>query len=291
MNNGFTRNVKMNRMYRTPKGTELPILNLRGRDYLEVKYRLVWFREEHPDWSIETEILSATEANAYARATVKDDQGRVIATSHKFETKQGFPDFIEKAETGAIGRALALIGYGTQFCADELDEGDRIVDSPVDHARSPGRPAPPARDERQAPPPRAAESEGQGEAFDADSPPSLEDGDESQAAAAPIPAGSGLAGPDESVAGTDIGSGASPVADASQEQTLRSGQLEPGDYRVSFGKKYKGKRLREIPRREIESYVDWLEASADRKGVPLSDEARFLKMAVHRYLAEGQNRH
>src|SRR4028119_1084744 len=94
----FNKDVTtMNRTYRTPKGTDLPILSLRGKDYLEVKFRLVWFREEHPDWSIETEILSATENSAYARATIKDEQGRVIATSHKFETKQGFHDFIEKA--------------------------------------------------------------------------------------------------------------------------------------------------------------------------------------------------
>jgi len=54
-----------------------------------------------------------------------------VSTSHKFEDAVGFADFREKAETGAIGRALALIGYGTQFCADELDEGARIVDSPI----------------------------------------------------------------------------------------------------------------------------------------------------------------
>src|SRR5687768_10236933 len=119
------------RSYKTSKGTELPLLNLRGKEYLEVKYRLVWFREDHPDWSIETELISVADVSAYARATVRDEQGRIIATSHKFESIQGFPDFIEKAETGAIGRALALIGYGTQFCADELDEGKRIVDAPV----------------------------------------------------------------------------------------------------------------------------------------------------------------
>ena len=44
---------------------------------------------------------------------------------------------MEKAETGSIGRALALLGYGTQFCADELDEGDRIVDAPAEPARKP----------------------------------------------------------------------------------------------------------------------------------------------------------
>ena len=100
----------MSKSHKTTKGTELPLLNLRGRDYLEVKYRLVWFREEHPGWSIETEFLSTTETSACAKATVRDEQGRIIATSHKFETERGFPDFLEKAETGAIGRALALIG-------------------------------------------------------------------------------------------------------------------------------------------------------------------------------------
>lgn len=115
----------------TPKGTALPLLNLRRKDYLEVKYRIVWFREEHPAWSIETEFLSVTDKSACAKATIKDESGRVLSTSHKFENVQGFPDFLEKAETGSIGRALALIGYGTQFCADELDEGKRIVDSPV----------------------------------------------------------------------------------------------------------------------------------------------------------------
>jgi len=117
--------------YKTAKGSELPLLNLRGKDYLEVKYRIVWFRQEHPDWTIETEYHTITNDAALAKAFIKNAEGRVICTSHKFENAKGFPDFLEKAETGAIGRALALIGYGTQFCADEFDEGKRIVDSPV----------------------------------------------------------------------------------------------------------------------------------------------------------------
>ncbi len=117
--------------YTTAKGTVLPILNLRGKEYLEVKWRIVWFREDHPAWGIETILVEMKENHACACATIKDETGRIVAQAHKFEDRKGFPDFIEKAETGSIGRALALIGYGTQFCADELDEGKRIVDAPV----------------------------------------------------------------------------------------------------------------------------------------------------------------
>jgi hypothetical protein len=116
---------------KTPKGTELPLLSLRGKDYLEVKYRLVWFREDHPDWSIETLLLQVTDKSCLAQAIIRDSSGGIKGMAHKFEDLKGFGDFIEKSETGAIGRALALCGYGTQFCADELDEGDRIVDAPA----------------------------------------------------------------------------------------------------------------------------------------------------------------
>jgi hypothetical protein len=116
--------------FTTPRGTTLPLLDLRGRDYLQVAHRLVWFREEHPTWTIETEPLAIEPDYAIFTARVKDETGRLIATGTKHETQHGFFDFIEKAETGAIGRALALCGYGTQF-APELDEEERIVDAPL----------------------------------------------------------------------------------------------------------------------------------------------------------------
>lgn len=115
---------------KTAKGTELPLLDLKGKNYLEVKWRIVWFREEKPEWSIETEFPVLTDETAVAKAIVRNEQGRVISTGHKREDRSHFPDHSEKAESGAIGRALALIGYGTQFAA-ELEEGERIVDSPV----------------------------------------------------------------------------------------------------------------------------------------------------------------
>jgi hypothetical protein len=117
---------------KTKAGTQLQIIKLKNKDYMMVHQRLVWFREEHPNWSIETEFVTLSDKGATAKATIKDETGKVIATAHKQENTEGFGDFMEKAETGAVGRALLLCGYGTAFAAAELDEGERIVDSPIE---------------------------------------------------------------------------------------------------------------------------------------------------------------
>ncbi len=39
---------------------------------------------------------------------------------------------LEKAQTKSLGRALAAVGYGSQFTDEEFNEGERIVDSPVE---------------------------------------------------------------------------------------------------------------------------------------------------------------
>lgn len=106
------------------------LMQLKGKDYLQVMWRLVWFREEHPAWGIETTALSVDEKGALFCSKIYDENGNLVSSGHGSETPKDFGDYIEKAETKAVGRALAMLGYGTQF-APELDEGDRIVDSPV----------------------------------------------------------------------------------------------------------------------------------------------------------------
>lgn len=118
-----------------------------GGLYLTARRRIVWLRgepEPHPDWTIDTyaeEIIRGTFKAAnkveggYARyrANVFDATGRLIGTGTKTEFSERFMDFAEKAETGAIARALAVCGYGTEAALD-LDEGleqERIADAPV----------------------------------------------------------------------------------------------------------------------------------------------------------------
>jgi len=115
---------------KTEKGTELPLISLKGKDYLQVMHRMVWFREECPNYGIETSFIALDDQVAIAKAIITNETGKILSTAHKREDKGHFADHMEKAETGAIGRALANIGYGTQF-TDDLDEGARIVDSPA----------------------------------------------------------------------------------------------------------------------------------------------------------------
>ncbi len=126
---------------KTKKGTTLPLMNLKGKPYMMVAHRIVWFNEdtEGGSFSIETENLVLTEDRSVIKATVRvfDKDGKLVkqGVGTKSESKKDFGDFIEKAETGAIGRAITMLGYGTAYALADLDEGARIIDSPVVNVR------------------------------------------------------------------------------------------------------------------------------------------------------------
>lgn len=107
------------------------MMSLKGKEYLPVAMRLVWFRDEHPDWGIVTTPVEINTEKQYAifSAQIFNADGKLMATATKMENIRGFADYVEKAETGSVGRALAYCGYGTQF-APELEEGERLADSP-----------------------------------------------------------------------------------------------------------------------------------------------------------------
>jgi hypothetical protein len=110
-------------------------------DYLEVKWRLCWFRDRYPHGSIETQEVCVDLERGYARyrCVVEDGQGGK-ATGYGTETKADFADYAERAETRAIGRALAALGIGTQFV--DLAELPHVADAPVASAN--GQAPPPS---------------------------------------------------------------------------------------------------------------------------------------------------
>jgi hypothetical protein len=121
-------------------------------EYLDVRWRLAWLRTEHPDARITTEHVWLDEDSAVFRAMVQVPGGG-CATGYGSETRDDWHDFIEKAETKAIGRALAAMGYGTQFATDFESDSDAekpLADSPVSRTkREDGERSPSRRSSRQ----------------------------------------------------------------------------------------------------------------------------------------------
>lgn len=113
------------------------LTKIKGQDYLEVKWRLAWLRSEHPDAVLTTELHSHENGRAIFTAHVQIPNGG-SATGWGSETVDTFENYIEKAETKAIGRALAAVGFGTQFCDDFNDTG-AIADAPVAFSRANGQ--------------------------------------------------------------------------------------------------------------------------------------------------------
>lgn len=114
--------------------------------YLETKWRLVWLHDANAlGVTIDTQLVEHEPGKrAVFKATVTVN-GK-SATGWAVKEAGGQISYLENAETHALGRALAALGYGTQWCDDwsdgQDDEGNTTpVDSPVQRAAT-SRPTP-----------------------------------------------------------------------------------------------------------------------------------------------------
>ena len=118
------------------------LMQLKGRDYLNVQNRLLWFiRDQRAlivaglakvPYIVQTDLVEMDRDTSWAhfKTYVRDVLGNE-ATMYGSEAAKDFADYAEKASTKSLGRALLALGYGTAF-APEMDEGERVVDSPVE---------------------------------------------------------------------------------------------------------------------------------------------------------------
>ena len=94
----------------------LPTMNIRGKKYVMVKDRVAAFRSCCPGGTITTEIVHTDGVTVTMKATVTDDDGKVLSSAHAQEkynsTAINKTSALENCETSAVGRALGLIGIG-----------------------------------------------------------------------------------------------------------------------------------------------------------------------------------
>lgn len=92
-------------------------------NYLEVKYRLIMLREMFPEAVHKTEVQyfgKDEDAFAVVHCSITLPNG-AHGEGYKMEERKHFQDYLEKAETGACGRALYAVGIGIQYSSVEYD--------------------------------------------------------------------------------------------------------------------------------------------------------------------------
>jgi len=107
--------------------------NIRGKQYVEVNERIKFFRQEeqYKNWTLMSEFTHLDADVAVCKATIADDNGRVVSTGHAHEERGSSninkTSFVENCETSAIGRALAMLGIGIDTSIASANEVEEAI--------------------------------------------------------------------------------------------------------------------------------------------------------------------
>ena len=107
--------------------------NVQGKDYAEVNQRIKAFRSLCPGGAILTEMLSCENGICIFKATVCDEEMRVLGTGTAYE-KEGSSfinktSYIENCETSAVGRALGMCGFGIDTSIASAEEVTNAINN------------------------------------------------------------------------------------------------------------------------------------------------------------------
>ena len=101
-------------------------IDIHGKKYVTVAERLRDFRNDYPNYSLISDLIEFDANYCVVKATIMNEEGRVIATGLDFEDRANSNinkvSFVQNAETSAWGRALANFGYGTEEAVTSAEE-------------------------------------------------------------------------------------------------------------------------------------------------------------------------
>jgi hypothetical protein len=112
----------------------LPTINIKGKEYVMVKDRIIFFNETYKNGCIQTEIISPLDAeNIIIKAIVTPDvdkPSRQFVDYSQATIGQGMVNStsaLENASTSAVGRALAYMGIGIIDSVASADEVKKAI--------------------------------------------------------------------------------------------------------------------------------------------------------------------
>lgn len=105
--------------------------DIKGKEYAEVNQRIKAFRMVHPNGTITTDIVSIENGVVLMKASITDDDGRLIGTGYAYEKENGSfinkTSYIENCETSAVGRALGMCGFGIDTSVASAEEVQNAI--------------------------------------------------------------------------------------------------------------------------------------------------------------------
>jgi len=109
------------------KSLKSKAISIKGKDYVLVADRVIYFNEQYPMGSISTEIVRYEQKQVIIKATIKPevDNARIFTGYSQAIEGEGFinkTSALENAETSAVGRALAMMGIGVIDSIASIDE-------------------------------------------------------------------------------------------------------------------------------------------------------------------------
>lgn len=111
---------------------QLPTMEVKGKPYVTVNARVDAFRYLYPNGSIVTDLLSVSNGICIIKATVSDEEGKVLSTGLAFEKESSSyinkTSYIENCETSAVGRALGFLGIGIDISIASADEVQNAIE-------------------------------------------------------------------------------------------------------------------------------------------------------------------
>ena len=100
---------------------QLATVNIKGKEYVEVKTRVQWFRKNIENGCIETDHVHFDGETIMCKSRIFID-GKLVATGMAHEEKNASTinktSFVEICETSSVGRALGMLGIGIESSVD-----------------------------------------------------------------------------------------------------------------------------------------------------------------------------
>lgn len=106
-----------------------------GKEYAEVHTRVNYFRSQkkYENWGEECEVIAHAEDMSWIlmKAIISYPDGRIASVGHAFEKQDGSRinqrNHVENCETSAVGRALGLLGIGSDGSIASYEEVQNAI--------------------------------------------------------------------------------------------------------------------------------------------------------------------